>query len=303
MTFEAPNRNCAAIALGKSNSYRYEYEGDSKNPAGFIRIYTGVTKRFVYNMENAVGIPAERSSFHPNGLTYYNGKLFACANTEYIFRVALSDDEVGVSSARCIPTYSDGSTFDDRKIGSIAYMGNSKFLVRHGGLKFGIYEYNSKKSTPMYNEIATSNDMVISGLNAYFKNICVNYVVGRKLTLTVNDIDYKNGYLYITFWDKNGYLENGLKATHNYVAKVALVFGENYSFTSMTLDSVDRFDISTIVTSGDSDLKKLEIEGVSYTDTNVYFVANCDTEANLSENEFYQVENKNAVNRDGIFKY
>lgn len=303
VTFDAPNRNCAAIALGQSNSYRYEYEGNLSKPAGIIRIYTGITKRNVYSLENAVGIPDDTSSFHPNGMTYYGGKLYACANTEYIFRVALSDDGVAVSAARCIPTYSEGATFDDRKIGSIAYLGNSKFLVRHGGLKFGIYEYNSSKSIPTYDEISTSNGIEISGLKDYFRNICSDYVKNDTLELTVNDIDYKNGYIYITFWDENGCLENGLKATHNYVAKVALVLGADDSFTSMTLVGVDRLDISTITSSGDSDLKKLEIEGVSYTDANVYFVANCGTEMNLGVNEFYQVESRIGENRDGIFKY
>lgn len=303
VTFNAPNRNCAAIALGQSNSYRYEYEGNTTYKTGVIRIYTGVTSRSTYVMNNAADIPPDTSSFHPNGLTYYNGKLYACANTEYIFRVALTSDEISVSSARCIPTVSTGATFDERKIGSIAYIGNSKFLVRHGGLNFGIYEYDSSRSTPAYVEVASSSGMVISGLISYFQNICSDYVSDGELTLTANDIDYKNGYIYITFWDKDGYLENGEKATHNYVAKVSLTLNSDYSFSAMQLESVDCFDISKITSSGDSDLKKLEIEGVSYTDTDVYFVANCETEMSLEETDFYLDEYANAENRDGIFKY
>ena len=298
-----PLGSIGGFALGQSVSYRYVLEGNKGYPYGLLQIFTGVTARSTFDLKSAANLPAvQYPSSHANGLTYYDGKLYACIISHHICRMALSSDGTSITAGAWYETSPNTGEVDE--IGSIAHLYGDYFLVRHHGCNFGVYHFQNNK----YVEISNSGSMEIDGLRDYFDDYWPgSYTEDGKLKLTMNDIDYQavnswQGFLYLTFWD--GVQEDA--ETCNGIIKVSVKFDEDYKFLSMQAVEATRFSIADDETTGDKDLKKLEVEGIDYSYATVYFAANGDTVVGTDMDELLRDDSDLAragENRDGVYKF
>lgn len=300
ITLPSPTRIMGGLALGKTESYRYMVESNEGYSRGLLKIYKDANACGTYNLKDASNAPSLVGKQHPNGLTYNDGMLYSCAISHHICRMKLSTDGTSVTAGAWYETIPNTGTKDI--IGSIAYISEDKFLVRHHGCNFGVYQFDKKETK--YKEISSSGSMEIAGLKDYFMSQCENYYDNGILQLTMNDIAYKNDFIYLTFWDEHALHPdcNG-KKIYNYIVKVAVEFVGQSVFQSMK--AVEFIMISPVSENPkvDSDLRQFEVEGIALSNDYIYFCTN----GSVTDASMYSMiddaEAYSAPNRDGLYRF
>lgn len=297
ITLPSPTRIMGGIALGKTESYRYMVESNAGNKQGLLKIYTGVTARGTYELKTASNAPSLGVGQHANGLTYNDEMLFSCTISHHICQMKLSTDGTSVTAGAWYETIPN--TGKEDIIGSIAHISMDNFLVRHHDCNFGVYQFD--QNIEKYKEISSSGSMKIEGLENCFES-CF-YDSKGNIRLTMNDIAYKGGYMYLTFWDDRALYPNcNGKKIYNYIVKVAVEFGRQYVFKSMK--AVESLVISPAKENPnvDSDLRQFEVEGIALSNDYIYFCTN----GSVTDASMYSMtddaEAYSAPNRDGLYK-